>query len=95
MLEDGLLDARRRDLELRVARPHRLEERVPNAGEHGPVATERVEVAGGDAAAEVGVDVLHVLGLGGVDVAREVEIEIVLGVADLGHGDEAGVAGDF
>ena len=40
---------------------------------------------------QVGVDVLQVLRLGAVDVAREVEVEVV-GVCDLGQRHHAGVA---
>ena len=49
----------------------------------------------GDAAAQVAVDVLQVLRLGAVDVAREVEVEVVLRVADLGQRHHARVARDF
>ena len=41
------------------------------------------------------VDVLQVLRLGAVDVAREVEVEVVLRVADLGQRHHARVARDF
>ena len=43
----------------------------------------------------MGVDVLQVLRLGAVDVAREVEVEVVLRVADLGQRHHARVARDF
>ena len=81
--EDGGLDlARCGTLELRSSRAAgRLEQRGAHAGEDLPVAVERVEVALRDAAAQVAVDVLQVLRLGAVDVAREVEVEVVLRVA--------------
>jgi len=50
---------------------------------------------GGDAAAQMAFDVLQVLRLGAVDVAREVEVEVVLRVADLRHRHHARVARDF
>ena len=69
-----------------------LEQRGAHAGEHLPVVGQRVEVALGDAAAQVAVDVLQVLGLGAVDVARQVEVEVVLRVGDLVERHHAGVA---
>ena len=94
--EDGGLDLARRHFELAVAGPpRRLEERGAHGGEDLPVAVEVVDVAVRDAAAQVGVDVLQVLRLGAVDVAREVEVEVVLRVADLGQRHHAGVARDF
>ena len=62
------------------------------AGHDLPVVAERIEVALGDAAAQVAVDVLQILRLGAVDVAREVEVEVVLGVGDFRDGHHAGVA---
>ena len=84
------------DFELGVAGPPgRGEERGADGREDLPVAVEGVDVAVGDAAAQVGVDVLQVLRLGAVDVAREVQVEVVLRVADLGQRHHAGVARDF
>lgn len=51
--------------------------------EDGPGAAQGVEVAVGDAAEEVGADVLDVLGVGRVDVPREIEV-VVVGL-DLGE----------
>ena len=56
---------------------------------------EGIDIAVGDAAAQVGGEVLNVLGLGAVDVAREVEVVVVFRVGDFGDGHHAGVAGDF
>ena len=96
MAEDGGLDLADGDREPGVAGAvGRGEERGAHGGEDLPVAVEAVDVAVGDAAAQVGVDVLQVLGLGAVDVAREVEVEVVLRVADLGQRHHAGVARDF
>ena len=63
------------------------------AGHDLPVVAEGIEVTVGDAAAEMGVDVLEVFGLGAVDVAGEIEVEVVLEVGDFGDGHHAGVAG--
>ena len=41
------------------------------------------------------VNVLQVLWLSAVDVAGEVQVEVVLGVADLRERHHAGVVGDF
>jgi hypothetical protein len=80
--EDRGLDVGGGDLELGVAgATGLLEQRLPHAGEDLPVPLQRVEVAVGDAAAQVAVDVLDVLGLARVDVARQVEVEVVLRVA--------------
>ena len=72
-----------------------LEQRGAHGGDDLPVAVERVNVAVRDAAAQVGVNVLQVLRLGAVNVAREVEVEVVLRVADLRHRHHARVARDF
>ena len=60
-----------------------------------PVAVERIDVAVGNAATQVAVDVLQVLGSGAVDVTGEIEVEVVLRVADLRMRHHAGVAWDF
>ena len=70
-----------------------LEERCAEIGADFPVVAEGVDVVGGDAAEEVAADVLNVLRLLGVDVAGQVEIEVVL--LDFIQGDEARVAGMF
>src|SRR6516164_2793615 len=41
------------------------------------------------------VDVLQILWLGAINVARQVEIEVVLSVTDLGKRNQAGVLLDF
>ncbi len=90
------LISRERQLQPAVAGPaRRLEQRGAHAGKHLPVAVERIDVAVRDAAAQVAVDVLQVLRLGAVDVARQVEVEVVLRVGDLGQRHHAGVARDF
>ena len=54
-----------------------------------PVFFECPDIAGGDSAVEVGIDVLKILGLAGVDVAGEVEVEVVLGIGDFIVRDES------
>ena len=62
------------------------------AGHDLPVAAKRIQISLGDAAAQVAVDVLQILWLGAVDVAREVEVEVVLRVGDFRDRHHAGVA---
>ena len=94
--EDGGLDLRRRDAELAVAAMGRfLEESGAHAGDDIPVGMEGVEIALGDAAAQVGGEVLDVLGLGAVDVAGQVEIVVVFRIGDFRDRDHAGIAGDI
>ena len=96
MAKDGGLDVRHGHPELAVAGAiGLLEHRGADAGDDLPVAVEVVDVAIRDAAAQMGVNVLQVLRLGAVDVAREVEVEVVLRVADLRQRDHARVAGHF
>ena len=58
-----------------------------------PVPLQGIDIGAGDAALQVAFDVLDVLGLLAVDVAREIEVEIVL--LDLLDADHAGVFRDF
>ena len=75
MAEDGGLHLGDRELQRGVAGAiELLEQGGAQAGHDLPVIAERIEVALGDAAAQVAVDVLQVLRLGAVDVAREVEV---------------------
>ena len=59
------------------------------------LAPERVEVVVGDAAVQVCVEVVQILGLAGVDVARDVEVVVVGGAGDLVHRHHAGVTGQL
>ena len=58
-----------------------------------PVALQGIDIGDGDAALQVALDVLEVLGLLAVDVARQVEVEIVL--LDLLEADHARVFREF
>ena len=62
------------------------------AGHDLPVVAEGIQIALGDAAAQVAVDVLQILRLGAVDVAREVEVEVVLRVGNFRERHHACVA---
>ena len=64
--------------EIEVAGAVVLEQRLAELRADGPVALEGIDIGDGDAAAQVALDVLDVLGLPAVDVAREVEVELVL-----------------
>src|SRR5688572_22134893 len=82
--EDGGLDVGCGDAELAVTSAGLLEQGIADARDDFPVAAEGVEIAVGYATAQVGGDVLEILGLGAVDVARKIEIVVVFRVVDLG-----------
>ena len=65
------------------------------AGEDLPITVEGIQIAFRNAAAQMGGDVLEILRLAAVDVARQVEIIVILRVADLGHGYQPRIPGDF
>ena len=58
-----------------------LEQRRPERREDLPPSAERVEVAVGDAPAQVGVEVVQVFRLARIDVAGEVQVVVVGGDA--------------
>src|SRR5205085_1027876 len=90
------LDVRDRRLQLDVARPIAvLEEHLPEFGERFPVVSKRINVTLRDPSVEVGVDVLHVFRLARVDVAREVQVEVVRCALDLRKRSEPGIALDL
>src|SRR5690606_27568698 len=61
-----------------IARPRvRAEERGAQGGHDGPEVAQRVNVPLRHAAVEVGGDVLQILGVGAVDVAGDVQVEVV------------------
>ena len=93
MAEDGGLHLADRELQLAVAGAvGLLEQGRAHGGMTSSSSVEGVNVALGDAAAQVAVDVLQVLRLGAVDVAREVEVVVVLRVGDFRDRHHAGVA---
>ena len=92
--EDGGLHLGDGKLQLAVAGAVGLfEQGGADAGDDLPVAVEVINIALGNAAAQVAVDVLHVLRLGAVNVARQVEVVVVLRVGNFLDGHEARVAG--
>ena len=93
VLVDGGLDGRLLHGEIEVAGAVLLEQGVPELRADGPVALERIDIGDGDAALQVARDVLQVLGRLAVDVARQVEVELVL--LDLLEADHARVFRDF
>ncbi|MNH37318.1 hypothetical protein D3C79_982120 [compost metagenome] len=70
----------------------RLEQRRTQGWHHLPVAVKGVDVTLGNATAQMAVDILNVLRLGTVDVARQVEVKVVLRIADFVEGHHARVA---
>ena len=84
MTEDGSVDVGRRYLQTAVAgATRRFEQERAHGRKHLPVTVERINVAVRDAAPQMSVDVLQVFRLGAIDVTREVEVEVILRVADL------------
>ena len=83
---DGLFAHRK----VEVAGAVFFEQCLAQAGAYLPVALQGIDVSGGDAAAQVAVDILDVFGLLAVDVARDVEVEVVL-VFDFVQRHHAGV----
>ena len=92
MLVDGGLDRRFLHREAEIARAELLEQGVPELRADVPVAVERIDVGLRDAAPQVALDVLQILGRLAVDVARQVEVVLVL--FDLLMGDHARVFRD-
>ena len=71
----------------------RMEESGLEAGENAPVCFEGSDIVVGDAAVQVASNVLDVLRLLAVDVARQVEVEVIF--LDLRTAHQAGVFGDI
>ena len=93
MAEDGGLDLGDGQLEAGVPGPaRRLKQGGAHAGKNLPIGSEGIKIPLRNATAQVPVDVLQVFGLAAVDVARQVEVVVVLRVGDLGHRHHAGVA---
>jgi hypothetical protein len=94
--EDGGPHLGDRELQLAVAGAVALfEQRGANAGKDFPIGFQSyrvINIALGNAAAQMAVDVLQVLRLGAVDVTREVEVVVVLRVGDFLDWHHAGVA---
>src|SRR5258708_10311814 len=92
VLVDSRLDGHLLHGEIEIAGATFLEQGVPELRTDGPIALERIYIGNGDAALEVAGDVLHVLWRLAVDVAWQIEVELVL--LDLSEGDHARVFRD-
>ena len=79
-------------LQLGIAFAQRLEQHVAQAGHDLPVGGQCVQVAVGDAARHVGLQVLYVFGLCAVDVARQVEVVGVFVAGNFIQRHHAGIA---
>jgi hypothetical protein len=66
-----------------------LEECVPELRTDFPIASERIDVGDRNATLKVTGDVLKILGRLAINVARQIEVEVV--ILDLGEGDHARV----
>ena len=78
MLVNGGFDSGLVHGEVEVAGAAFPKQRLSELRADGPIAFEVIDIGGGDTALQVACDVLNVLGLLAVDVAREVEVELVL-----------------
>src|SRR2546425_3676528 len=70
-----------------------MEERGFESGENGPVFFEYSDVAVGNATAQVSRNVLRILRLLTVNIARQIEVELIF--LDLRKAHQARVLGDF
>lgn len=75
---DAGLDGGFGDGQIKVAGAPGLEQACPELRADGPVAGQGLDVGERDAALEMAFDILLVLALAGVDVARQVEVVVVL-----------------
>ena len=77
MLVNGGLDGRLGHGQIKIAGEVGFEQRLPELRANGPVTCQRIHIRRGDSAAQVALDVLNVLALLAVYVARDVEVELV------------------
>ena len=82
---DRGLQLRRRHRQLQITGPLRPEQGLAQLRAHLPIGLQGVDVALGDAAAQVRLDVLQVFGFGTVDVAGQVEVVVMPGDLFIGH----------
>jgi hypothetical protein len=90
--EDGLAHFGHGLAQPRVAGALGLEQDAAQAGHFLPVGGESVDVAFGDTAVQVRVDVVQVFRCAAVDVAWQVEVVVVLLAGDLVQRHHAGIA---
>ena len=93
VLVDGGLDGGLVHGEVEVTGAIRLEQDLPELRADGPGALEGIDIVGGNTALQVPLDILEVFRRLAVDVARKVEVEIVL--LDLLEGNHARVFRGF
>ncbi|MNJ37218.1 hypothetical protein D3C77_320280 [compost metagenome] len=77
VVEDARLDLADRHCEVKVARALRLEQSAAQIRHYFPVALQGLDITLGDAAVQVGLDVLKILLFAGVDIARDIQVEVV------------------
>ena len=97
MAQDGGLQLWQRQLQLHIASmSSRFKEALAYARQHLPVSRQRasrvVQVTHRDAAAQVRRNVVQVFRLAAVDVARQVQVEVVLRIGNLGQRNLPSVA---
>ena len=91
MREDGLARFGHRLAQPRIAGALKLEQGAAQPRHFLPVGGKGVDVALGDAAVQVRVDVVQVFRLAAVDVTRQVEVAVVLFTGDFIQRHHAGV----
>ena len=92
MPENGVLHLRRLNASLAVARPSIADkQRLTQRGEDIPIGSELVEIAVGNAAVQMRVEIVQVFRLAGINVARDVQIIVVSRTSDLSHRHHAGI----
>src|SRR5665213_86767 len=93
MLKDGGLDGYLLYGKIEVAGAARLEEGLPKPRADGPKARQSINVGSRYTALQVASNVLHVFGRLAIDVARQVEVELVL--LDFLKANHARIPGHF
>ena len=73
----------------------RLEEFLSDRWKDLPIPLQSIEIPVWNAATEVRIEIMQVLRLGRVDVARDVQVVVVRLAGNLGHRNHARVARDF
>ena len=91
MAVDGGFQLRSLNQEIVVAEAVVFDQCSAEIGTDLPVIAERIQIAGGNAAVEMASDVLNIFGLLGVDIARQIQVVIVLLNLVMWH--ESGIAG--
>src|SRR5690554_704736 len=93
VVEDGAFNLRRRYQTAAVALPIGSEQGMAQAGEHPPVGCQSVDIPVGDAALQVGAEVVQVFRFTAVDIAGNIQVVVVGG--NFAYGHHAAVAGQL